>query len=283
MRRAPRKPPEAEVSSPTTGVRLQKALADAGVGPRRDCEQLVFDGHVRVNGKVVRTLPHFIEPARDFVEVRGEPVDLNARAEVGEEGPRSVYVLLNKPKGVITATRDPGGRRNVLDFVPRSVATGRHLKPVGRLDGDSTGLMLLTDDEDLVRKLSHPKFGLPKEYRVTVAGLADDGQMEALRRGMYLITPDREGARTTKRATMESARVVKRIVDRNRESRTLLSIVLREAENREIRRMLARVGLKVRAIEQIAIGPLRNRTLKPGETKLLGKREVQMLRDAALS
>jgi pseudouridine synthase len=261
-----------------SGVRLQKALADAGVGPRRDCEQLIYEGKVRVNGKVVHSLPHFIDPEHDFVEVKGEPVDLKAQREA--ETVQSICLLLNKPKGVVATGRDSG--RSVLKLVPHSLSTHGRLHPVGGLETDSTGLLLLTNDETLSQRLTHPKFGLVNEYRVGVAGLAEGDHLTQLRRGMYLITPDASGEKTAKRASMESVRVVKRLVDRSRGGRTLLSVALREGQNREIRRMLARVGLKVRELERVALGPLRNPNLKPGESKLLSKRDVQKLRDATL-
>ena len=261
-----------------SGVRLQKALADAGVAPRRDCEQLIYEGKVRVNGKMVRDLPHFVDPGRDFIEVNGEPVDLKTRREIAPIP--SIYLLLNKPKGVVATSRESG--RSVLKLVPHSLAVHGRLHPVGGLETESTGLLLLTNDADLAQRLAHPKFGTVNEYRVGVAGLAEADDLEQLRRGMYLITPDASGEKTSKRASIESVRVVKRLVDRNRGGRTLLSITLREGQNREIRRMLARVGLKVRELERVALGPLRNPNLKPGETKLLGKRDVQKLRDATL-
>jgi 23S rRNA pseudouridine2605 synthase len=261
------------------GVRLEKALADAGVGPRRDCEQLIFEGKVRVNGKPVRMLPHFVDPARDFIEVNGEPVDVKTRREIAPV--QSVYLLVNKPKGVVVTSRESD--RSVLKLVPHSLLVHGRLHPVGGLETESTGLLLMTNDAELSQRLTHPKLGLVSEYRMGVAGVADEEHLAQLKRGMYLITPDKSGEKTAKRASLDSVRVVKRLVDRNRGSgRTLLSVSLREGQNREIRRMLARVGLKVRELERVALGPLRNPSLRPGETKLLGKRDVQKLRDATL-
>ena len=260
-------------------------MADAGIGARRDCEQMVAAGRVRVNGKTVTSLPCFVDPASDVVELDGEPIELPAvTAAPGQKKPARAfsYVLINKPKGIITTTSDPEGRRNVLDFVPLALRRER-LFPVGRLDADSTGLLLLTNDGDLAYQLTHPKFGVPKEYRVTCTGLASGEQLEKLRRGIYLITPTAEGAKNTKRASMESVRILKRFVDRARGDRTVLSVTLREGQNREIRRMLARVGLKVRDLERVAIGPLKAGGLKPGQSKLLGKRDVEKLRAAMLT
>lgn len=267
------------------GIRLQKAMADIGIGARRDCEEMITAGRVRVNGKVVTTLPCFVDPRRDVVELDYEVIELpDAAPEAGKPAPerKYTYVLVNKPKGVITTTRDPEGRRSVLDLLPPAIRRDERLYPVGRLDGDSTGLLLLTNDGDLAFQLTHPKFGVAKEYRVTCAGLATDEQLQALKRGMYLVTPASDGTRTSKHAAMESVRIVKRLVDRSRGDRTTLSVTLREGQNREIRRMLARVGLKVRELQRVAIGPLKAGDLKPGQCKLLGKRDVEKLRAAVL-
>jgi pseudouridine synthase len=276
-----------EIRRASGGVRLQKAMADAGVGARRDCEEMIVAGRVMVNGRVVATLPCFVNPSKDVVELDGEVIELSSAtvatpSEASRRARTFTYLLVNKPKGVITTTRDPQGRRNVLDLAPPALRRDERLFPVGRLDGDSTGLLLLTNDGDFAFQLTHPKFGVTKEYRVLCAGLASDEQLRKLRRGMYLITPDADGAKTTKRASMESVRIIKRYVDRARGDRTLLSITLREGQNREIRRMLARVGLKVRELERVAIGPLRAGDLKPGQAKLLGKKDVERLRAAVL-
>lgn len=195
----------------------------------------------------------------------------------------SSHLLLNKPKGVITSTRGGAGRRTVLDFIPFSLRGEQRWYSVGLLDADSTGLVLLTDDGELARQLDHPKLGLPKEYRALCAGLADNEQLHKLRAGMYLVNPTADGTKTTQRAAMESVKILKRIVDRARGDRTLLGLTVREGEPREIRRMLARVGLKLRELERVAIGPLRGAGLKAGATKLLGKKDVEKLREAVLS
>jgi len=290
MARSPRLNNDSHQLKPR-GIRLQKAMADAGIGARRDCEELITAGHVHVNGKVVLTLPCFINPASDRVELDGERIefpqstidqaDSSSAATFVER--KFTYVLVNKPKGTITTTSDPEGRRNVLDLLPPTLRKEERLFPVGRLDADSTGLLLITNDGDLAYQLTHPKFGVPKEYRVLCTGLASDEQIHQLKRGMYLITPTGDGTKNSKRAAMESVRILKRFVDRSRGDRTLLSITLREGHNREIRRMLARVGLKVRELERVAIGPLKAGDLKPGQVKLLGKRDVDRLREATLS
>lgn len=235
-----------------------------------------------MNGRIVKALPHFIDPKYALVEVDHEIVTLRAVTTARAAPEAFKYVLLNKPKNVITTTRDELGRRDVLSLLPPALRAPQRLYPVGRLDGDSTGLLLLTNDGDLAYRLTHPSFGVAKEYRVLVAGLADDERLQALRRGMYLLNSTADGERTSKHAALESVRILKRFVDRSRGDRTLLAITLREGQNREIRRLLARVGLKVRELERVAIGPLRNPGLKPGESKLLGKRDVERLRAATL-
>ncbi len=268
------------------GVRLQKVLADAGIAARRDCEQLITKGRIQVNGRNVVELPCFVDPEKDVVALDGVPQDLSAsivRKRGAAGGETRTYVLINKPKGMITTARDPEGRPTVLQMVPHAIRERERLFPVGRLDADSTGLLILTNDGDLAYQLTHPKFGVVKEYRVTTTGLAGDEQLEQLKRGVYLLNPDSGGQARAKRTSLESVRVLKRFVDRSRGDRTVLSIKLREGQNREIRRLLARVGLKVRELERIAIGPLRAAELQPGQCKLLGKRDVDRLRAATLS
>lgn len=193
------------------------------------------------------------------------------------------YLLLNKPKGIITSTRAGTGRRTVVDFIPFSLRGEQRWYSVGLLDADSTGLVLVTDDGELARQLDHPKLGVTKEYRALCTGLADDEALQKLRAGMYLVNPAADGTKSTQRAAMESVRVLKRFVDRARGDRTLLGLTVREGEPREIRRMLARVGLKLRELERVALGPLRVAGLKAGVAKLLGKKEVEKLREAMLS
>lgn len=282
--------PKPQATGAPKGVRLQKAMADAGLGARRDCEEMITAGRVKVNGRVMTTLPCFVSPATDVVELDDEVIKLPLPAGGAEEAASKtatksrslIYVLINKPKGVITTTSDPEGRRNVLDLVPDSLRRDERLFPVGRLDGDSTGLLLITNDGDLAYQLTHPKFGIAKEYRVLTSGLATDEQLKKLRDGMYLVNAATDGTKCSKRAAMESVRIIKRFVDRARGDRTMLSVTLREGQNREIRRLLARVGLKVRELERVAIGPLRAGDLKPGQAKLLGKKDVEKLRAAAL-
>ncbi|MGH7946238.1 MAG: pseudouridine synthase, partial [Opitutaceae bacterium] len=150
------------------GERLQKVLADAGFASRRDCEFAIRAGRVRVNGRRVLTLPCLVDPARDLIEFDGAVVDTQRHSTRGLE---RLYLMLNKPHGVISTARDPGGRANVVDMVRAAVPAGDRVYPVGRLDADSTGLVLLTNDGELAHRLAHPSRGVAKEYRVAVQGV----------------------------------------------------------------------------------------------------------------
>jgi 23S rRNA pseudouridine2605 synthase len=277
------KPRQRPDSPPPNAVRLQKALADAGLAPRRDCEMMILHGRVQVNGVLVVALPSFIDPRVDAVTVDGAPVDVTGSIAAASTTRKLSYILVNKPKGVIATTDDEPGRRNLLSLLPPSLRNADRLFVIGRLDGDSTGLLIVTSDGDLAQLLAHPRKGITKEYRVTTRGLAAEEQLQKLRAGMYLITPDTDGKKNAKKATMESVRILKRFVDRSRGDRTVLSVTLREGQNREIRRMLARVGLKARELERVALGPLRASDLKPGQAKLLGKKDIEKLRSAVLN
>jgi pseudouridine synthase len=269
-RAAPPAPPAQQ-----DGERLQKVLADAGIASRRDVEFAVRAGRVRVNGKRVLQLPCLVAPARDLIEIDGEVVDL------GTGGARlsrqRLYLILNKPKGVISTARDPGGRANVVDLVRQAVPPGDRVYPVGRLDADSTGLVLLTNDGELAHRLAHPSSGITREYRVAVQGTLDDAALAQLSKGLYLADAGSpEGG--AKRARMKSVRVLKRLRDRRRGDLSLVSVTLTEGQNREIRRLFARVGIKVKSLERVALGSLKLGHLPPGRYRLLGNEEILQLR-----
>jgi 23S rRNA pseudouridine2605 synthase len=256
------------------GERLQKVLADAGVASRRDVEYAVRAGRVRVNGRRVLELPCLVDPARDLIELDGEVLDL---ARAGSRARPRIYLVLNKPKGVISTARDPGGRANVVDLVRAAVPRGDRVYPVGRLDADSTGLVLLTNDGELAHRLSHPSSGIAKEYRVAVQGALEPAALARLSKGMFLADPDRpEGG--AKRARMREVRVLKRMRNRRGGDLSLVSVTLTEGLNREIRRLFARVGIKVRSLERVALGPLRLGRLPPGRWRALDGEEVLALR-----
>ncbi|HTL50202.1 MAG TPA: pseudouridine synthase [Steroidobacteraceae bacterium] len=271
--RFPDRPAQSAV--PQTGERLQKVLADAGLASRRDVEFAVRAGRVRVNGRRVVALPCLVDPARDLIELDGEVVEL-----AGRPGPRSrerLYLMLNKPKGVISTARDPGGRANVVDLVRAGVPAGHRVYPVGRLDADSTGLVLLTNDGELAHRLAHPSSRIPKEYRVAVQGALTDGALAQLSKGMFLAdVSSREGG--AKRARMQSVRVLKRTKNRRDGDLSLVSVTLTEGQNREIRRLFARVGIKVRGLERTALGALHLGRLPRGQFRALNGEEVLSLR-----
>jgi pseudouridine synthase len=261
--------------APQQGERLQKVLADAGVASRRDVEFAIRAGRLRVNGRRVTRLPCLVDPARDLVELDGEVLDLGART--GGRARERLYLMLNKPKGVISTARDPGGRANVVDLVRAAVPPGDRVYPVGRLDADSTGLVLLTNDGELAHRLAHPSSGIAKEYRVAVQGALDGAALARLSRGMFLADPGKPEA-AAKRARMREVRVLKRMKDRRRGDLSLVSVTLTEGLNREIRRLFARVGIKVRSLERVSLGPLRLGRLPPGRYRALGPEEVLALR-----
>jgi pseudouridine synthase len=263
--------------APPTGERLEKALADAGVASRRDCEFAIRAGRVRVNGRLVLELPCLVEPARDLVELDGSVVDMRRLGRGRQSG--RLYLMLNKPRGVISTARDPGGRPNVVAMVQAAVPAGERVYPVGRLDADSTGLVLLTNDGELAHRLAHPSRGVAKEYHVSVLGDLSADALAQLGRGLYLADRSSpEGG--AKRARLEKLRVLKRLRNRRRGDLSLVSVTLREGQNREIRRLFARVGLKVKSLERVALGSLQLGRLPAGHFRALRAEEVLALKRA---
>jgi 23S rRNA pseudouridine2605 synthase len=229
-------------------VRLAKFLAHAGVASRRMSERLVAEGRVTVAGEVVT------DPARDVDEASGVAVD---DRPVKPE-PRVVYAL-NKPAGVVSTARDPQGRPTVVQLV-----RSRHrLYPVGRLDADSTGLILLTNDGELAERLTHPRYGLRKVYRVRVRPpRVSPGALRTLREGVEL-----------EDGVTAPARV-------HHPRQGVLEIAIREGRKRQVRRMCEAVGHRVVQLERVAFGPLGLRGLAPGESRRLTRSEVERLREA---
>lgn len=232
--------------------RLNKYLAHAGVGSRRHCEELIVRGRVSVNGRAVRELGTKVEPG-DAVCVDGQPL----------QGEKLVYWLLNKPRGYLCTNFDPGGRPRAIDLVPH---VSQRVYTVGRLDEDSEGLLLLTNDGDLANRLTHPRFGVEKTYHVQVAGHPDRENLERLIKGVWLS----EGH--------VRARRVRRL--KSQGESTWLEIVLNEGKNREIRRMLARLGHKVMVLRRVAIGPIHLDKLRRGKARRLKVEELERLRKA---
>ena len=249
----PKNAPRQNSSEPGKLQRLQRVLAAAGFGSRRQCEELIEAGRVVIDGETVTKLGTTVDPAGCKISVDGIPLKKQ----------KLVYYAVNKPSGVVTTNSDPQGRPRVIDLVPPS----ERVFPVGRLDRSSEGLILLTNDGELAQRLAHPKFGIQKVYRVTVAGKLDPETMRQMRRGIYIA----EG-----HVRVDGARIL-----RTRGRATELEIVLREGKNREIRRILARLGHKVQQLRRIAIGPLKLGSIPAGAYHALTRTEVQKLQHAA--
>ena len=235
-----------------TGERLQKVLAAAGVASRRECETLILAGRVEVDRQTVTVLGTRVDPLHQEIRVDGTPLPK----------PRHVYYLLNKPAGVVSTNRDPEGRPRVIDLVP----SDKRLFTIGRLDRSSEGMIIVTNDGELANQLTHPRYGIAKTYRAKVVGVPTSETLQKLRKGVYLA----EGM----------ARVSSLTVRGRHKRGSELEIVLTEGRNREIRRILAKVGHKVQHLRRIAIGPVRLGQLKPGEFRELTFDEVKQLRRA---
>ena len=234
--------------------RIQKVLGRFGIASRRAVEEMVVEGRISVNGRVIGTLPCFVDPAVDEIRLDGRTLRIGAETH-------SVYYLLNKPRGVVCTQSDPAGRPRAVDLAPPDA--GR-VYCVGRLDVESTGLIILTNDGELTEYLTHPRHGVMKTYVVEVEGRVEGEQIETLKKGMYI-----DGKRT------QGAWVK---VLRRHPKTPSLEIRLTEGRNREIRRLLARLGNKVRRLKRTAIGPLTDRGLKIGNVRLLRHSEVRRLR-----
>jgi len=238
-------------------LRIQKIIADAGLASRREAEDWIREGRVHVNGKMAK-LGERADLETDAVRVDGKRIRPRT-------GPRS-YVLLNKPRGYVTTVDDPEGRHTVSDLLPPGLRRG--VKPVGRLDVQTEGLLLLTDDGDVARLVTHPSTGCPKEYQVKVSGVPTDAQLAKLRRGIIL-----DGRRTR---TAEIVRV--RTTARGEEGNSWLTVVLKEGRSRQIRRMFERIGHPVSKLKRVAIGPIRDAELPSGAWRPLSRGEVERLR-----
>lgn len=231
--------------------RLQRLLARAGYGSRRSCEELIVEGRVTLNGTVA-TLGDRADPDEDEVRVDGLEVNLD---------PNVKYYAFHKPAGVVTTMRDPQGRPDMRAFVPEE---GPRIFPVGRLDRDTEGLLLLTNDGDLANALTHPRFGVEKEYLAEVEGVPTPKHVGQLRRGVEL----EDGP-----ARAKSARVAGRSGDRG-----AVRLVMTEGRKREVRRLLAAVGLPVTRLVRVRVGAVRLGGLPPGEVRELTHDEVIALR-----
>lgn len=237
-------------------VRLQKYLNDAGIASRRHAEGLIEEGRVWVNGKIVDRLPAFIDPKHDRVTVDGDVV---------RPAPLR-YFIVHKPKGVVCAGTDVSGRQAAIDLLPPGIG---HMFPVGQLDADSSGLLLMTNDGELAQSVSHPRFGIPKIYRVDVKGRATPGVVGELRDGVYLS----EG----------KARAAECRILHASDRASVLSITMNEAHNRQVQRMLAKLGFPVKDLKRVQIGPIVLKGLPLGASRELSDFEVRQLREAVES
>lgn len=246
----PRRMPTGSPERSEEGERLQKVLARAGVASRRASEELISAGRVSVNGETAR-LGQRVDPEHDQVAVDGVRVGVH---------PGLVYYLLNKPRGVVSTASDPEGRATVTGLVPRDP----RVHPVGRLDADSEGLLLLTNDGELTHRLTHPSFGVEKEYVVSVAGKPSPGAIRSLRSGVQLD----DGVTAPARVSQVEP--------------SLLRITIHEGKKRQVRRMFESVGHPVTRLVRTRIGPIRDPGLSPGQWRQLTSAEVRRLeRDAS--
>jgi 23S rRNA pseudouridine2605 synthase len=233
--------------------RLQKVLASAGIASRRECEQLILEGRVEVDRLVVTELGTRVDPQRQEIRVDGEVL----------HRPKLVYYAVNKPAGVVSTARDPAGRPRVLDLLPPNTP---RVFCVGRLDISTEGLILVTNDGELANGLTHPRHGVEKIYHVQVAGQVEREVLAQLHRGIHLA----EGFAHAKHVRIKS----------RRKRSTILEMILDEGRNREVRRLLARVGHKVQRLNRVAVGPVRLGDLPVGAVRPLLPKEVHSLQRA---
>lgn len=235
---------------PTAKVRLQKYLAEAGIAARRKCEEMIVEGLVEVNGKVVDSLPAFVEPDKDTVKVNGQKVRM----------PQRVYFLLNKPKNVICSNSDPQGRKRAIDLVD----TPFRVVCVGRLDTDTTGAIILTNDSELVNRMTHPRYELPRTYEIRIRGSMDDVAIEKFKRGSWL-------------SGGKGGRVEVRVIRRNN-METLLEVTIQGGLHSDIRLVMHRVGYKVMAVRRTRIGTITLKDTPLGCSRPLTKAQVDYLK-----
>jgi pseudouridine synthase len=269
-------------------VRLQRVLADAGVAARRACEELILQGAVEVNGRVVSTLPAFVDPRADRITVMGRPLPRREQA-----APRKIYVMLNKPPRVLTVARDEPGadRMTVSDLVQHPGAP--RLFPVGRLDYEAVGLLLLTNDGDLTHRLTHPRFETPRTYAVTVKGWPQDVDLEKV--GKLIVKAERREARkrgralpaapefrvVTSAAGGRSGRGVRDLTPEQAGTggvNTVVEVTVRERGQLDFRGAFAACGFPVRAVERVGFGPLRLRAVARGKWRELDRDELKALK-----
>jgi 23S rRNA pseudouridine2605 synthase len=250
--------------NPADSVRLNQLLAQIGVASRRACDALIAAGRVRVDGRIVRELGVRVVPGVNRIDVDGK--------RVGRPQTR-VVLILHKPRGVVSTVTDPQGRPTVVSLC-RGVARTQRLFPVGRLDVNTTGALLVTNDGFLCYRLTHPRFGIPRVYQVRVRGRADDTQMRRLER--MVADPGPAPARGTGGKRRDAVRSSVELVTRL-EKEAVLRVTLREGRNRQVRNMCEAVGLRIVSLKRVSFGPISLWKLPVGAVRPLTRRELEKL------
>ena len=240
--------------------RVQKILSRWGVASRRQAEKMILSGRVRLNGQTVH-LGQKADLRVDLLEVDGKPIKLNTR-------PPSVYLLLNKPAGVVSTCHDPQKRKTVIDLLPAPLNQGQGIHPVGRLDTASTGALLLTNDGQMTLRLTHPRYHLPKNYHVWLSGHPPESVLDSWRQGVIL---------SNQKTLPAQVKVLQQCLDK-----TLLEVILHEGKNRQIRRVAEQLGYQVLHLHRTAIGSIKLKSshkpsLKRGQYRHLTQGEVDFL------
>ncbi|WP_128894475.1 pseudouridine synthase [Longirhabdus pacifica] len=236
--------------------RLQKVLAQAGIASRRKCEQIILAGRVEVNDEIVSELGTKVDVTEDIIKVDGKPI----RSE------EKIYLMFHKPKGVISSISDPEGRKVVTDYLTK---VKQRVYPIGRLDYDTEGLLLLTNDGEFSNMLMHPKYKIPKHYHAVVKGVPHGNDLEKLRQGIML-----EGKMTAP-AEVEYADVQPDM------SQSVISIIIHEGRNRQVRKMLEHIRADVLKLRRVNYGPLSLQGLSRGKYRHLSEQEVKSMKKLA--
>lgn len=239
-------------------MRLNKILSTAGIASRRAADELIRQGRVEVNGRVVAELGVQADPEKDDIRVDGRRLKRAA--------PERRYLLVNKPRGVVSTRTDPQRRRTVVDLAAARGYTG-YLYPVGRLDFESEGLLILTNDGALAERVTHPRYELPRTYEVEVEGVPDDRDLDRLRRGVEI------DGRRTRPAEVRLLGVS----ESRRGPRARLELTLREGRNRQVRKMCDAIAHPVNELRRTRIGPITDKRLKPGQIRELRDDEIRAL------
>jgi 23S rRNA pseudouridine2605 synthase len=238
------------MDSASKQFRLNQALSKAGICSRRQADQLIASGRVRVNGNPVRDFSTTVDPERDSLEVDGKPVQFKT----------FVYIAMYKPRGIVTTCADERGRTSVIDLLPAELS---HLRPVGRLDMNSEGLLIVTNDGELTQKVTHPLFHLPKRYLVTVKGALRQRDLKQMSKGVPLA----DGPTLPAQA---------RFVEQN-DNETTFELTITEGRNRQIRRMCAHLGYQVTRLVRVGIGGLQLGQMVPGSWRYLSRGDMRKL------